>query len=208
VVLFDELEKAPPAIDEVLLQLIDHGEVRDSQDNLLDFSQSIIIFTTNAGVDYSGSHHWGLAKRPTDAGQPVVTRESVMRTFAQLDFGMEFFGRLEILVFRPLADAVLRVLHELNSRARAVRFSWRCWRDPANPQVEPDSGIYIRCELFIVDNKLTSLQFVEYIKALLGWYFRTGPRVQKTVETGIDPGDAPPAAPASGAAANQPIDKL
>src|SRR5207244_2316370 len=52
VVLFDEFEKAGAAVWRLLLQIIDNGQVEDTDGNLLDFRRSFIIFTTNAGCVY------------------------------------------------------------------------------------------------------------------------------------------------------------
>jgi len=106
VVLFDELEKANFAIYKILLQIMDHGEVRDSQENLLDFRQSIIVFTTNAGVDYGPVATFGLRKeRDVAPAAPRTTAESVITSFQRMGYGMEFFGRLQLMVFQPLDDS-------------------------------------------------------------------------------------------------------
>ncbi len=56
VVLFDEIEKASPAISKVLLQVLDEGRVEDTDGNILDFRRAFIIFTTNAGTEYGPKH--------------------------------------------------------------------------------------------------------------------------------------------------------
>jgi ATP-dependent Clp protease ATP-binding subunit ClpA len=137
VVLFDELEKASFAIYKILLQMIDHGEVRDSQENLLDFSQAIVIFTTNAGVDYSGGHHFGLSRPAGDVNEPRADEASVIASFENQGYGMEFFGRLQLLVFNPLSDddaekVLLRELGTLKGQVERMGKSLT-WADDVPP---------------------------------------------------------------------------
>jgi hypothetical protein len=110
----------------------------------------------------------------------------------------------------PHKPAINAVLNELNTRARSVRFSWRNWREPGSDK-EPDPGIYLRTELFLMDGKLSPPQLLEYLRALVAWHVRAGTRVAKVAETGIDPGDAQPQPAAAGTPTStpeQPINKL
>merc|ERR1719263_2196880 len=52
VILFDEVEKAAPEVLTVLLQILDDGRVTSSQGKLVDFSNAIIIMTSNLGAEY------------------------------------------------------------------------------------------------------------------------------------------------------------
>ena len=53
VVLFDEIEKAHPDVLNILLQILDNGEITDSHGKKVDFANTIIVMTTNAGSNYS-----------------------------------------------------------------------------------------------------------------------------------------------------------
>ena len=123
VVLFDEIEKAHPAVGKILLQILDEGRAYDHDDNLLDFRRSFIIFTTNAGCTYESAHHeigftadrWKGVSSANVAGEPVptVTVEAVQEDLRDRGFGEEFLGRnIDYIVFRGMAradiDTVLR----------------------------------------------------------------------------------------------------
>lgn len=95
VVLFDEVEKAHPQVMNVLLQLMDDGRLTDGQGRTVDFSNVVVILTSNLGSEY-------LLKGSADA------REMVMQTVKQ-HFRPEFLNRLDdIIVFQPLAANQLR----------------------------------------------------------------------------------------------------
>lgn len=106
----------------------------------------------------------------------------------------------------PHKNAFLAVLQEYNTRARCVRFAWRFWADPGQTP-EPDAGVYLRTELFLMDGKITPPQYLEYLRGLVSWYFRSGPRLQKIAETGTDPGDAPMSSPGDSTAAGKTVDE-
>ena len=58
VVLFDEIEKAHPDVMNILLQILDEGKINDAQGRTVDFSNTVICMTSNAGsTDHSGGHH-------------------------------------------------------------------------------------------------------------------------------------------------------
>jgi ATP-dependent Clp protease ATP-binding subunit ClpB len=93
VVLFDEIEKAHPEVFNVLLQVLDDGQLTDAQGRKVDFKNTIIIMTSNLGSSYSeGVGPEAAAKmrnRMTDA--------------LQAHFPPEFLNRIdEIVIFHPL----------------------------------------------------------------------------------------------------------
>ena len=90
VVLFDEIEKAHPEVFNVMLQLLDDGRLTDGQGRTVDFRNTVIIMTSNAG-----SELWLQAKNN-------VSRDELNRVL-QSTFKPEFLNRLdEIVVFRGL----------------------------------------------------------------------------------------------------------
>jgi ATP-dependent Clp protease ATP-binding subunit ClpA len=106
IVLFDEIEKASPAIAKVLLQVLDEGRVEDTDGNLLDFRRAFLIFTTNAGAEYEAKGKIGLPdlSKPAEnrAGGPVprVSAEAVKTDLLARGYGEEFFGRqIDFIVF-------------------------------------------------------------------------------------------------------------
>ncbi|KAF9966281.1 hypothetical protein BGZ70_002785 [Mortierella alpina] len=94
VVLFDEVEKADVKVLNVLLQVLDDGRLTDSQGRVVDFSNTVIIMTSNVGY----SHLQDLG----DEGITMQTRELVMRD-VRAHFRPEFLNRLdELVIFSPL----------------------------------------------------------------------------------------------------------
>jgi len=113
VVLFDEIEKAHPSISELLLQILDEGRVLDTDENLLDFRRSFIVFTTNAGPSYEGGgRQIGLGPREqAKEGAARVTRESVMEDLRERGYPEEFLGRnIDFVVFKALNEDAIRVI--------------------------------------------------------------------------------------------------
>ncbi|WP_299380344.1 ATP-dependent chaperone ClpB [uncultured Kiloniella sp.] len=94
VVLFDEVEKAHPDVFNVLLQVLDDGRLTDGQGRTVDFSNTLIIMTSNLGSDV-------LANQP-DGEDSSVVREQVMEV-VRASFRPEFLNRLdEVLLFHRL----------------------------------------------------------------------------------------------------------
>jgi len=120
VVLFDEIEKANPAISDLLLQILDEGRVHDTDDNLLDFRRAFIIFTSNAGTTYEGSYGTIGFRPPGEeaqdvagSGVPRVTRESVLADLRQRGYREEFLGRnIDFVVFDSLDEESIRTILE------------------------------------------------------------------------------------------------
>ncbi|WP_085902809.1 ATP-dependent chaperone ClpB [Kiloniella majae] len=94
VVLFDEVEKAHPDVFNVLLQVLDDGRLTDGQGRTVDFSNTLIIMTSNLGSEV-------LANQP-DGEDSSVVREQVMEV-VRASFRPEFLNRLdEVLLFHRL----------------------------------------------------------------------------------------------------------
>ncbi|WP_294196553.1 ATP-dependent chaperone ClpB [uncultured Sphingomonas sp.] len=97
VVLFDEVEKAHSDVFNVLLQVLDDGRLTDGQGRTVDFSNTLIILTSNLGSQY-------LANMPEDA--PVESVEPQVMEVVRAHFRPEFLNRLdEIILFHRLGQA-------------------------------------------------------------------------------------------------------
>lgn len=95
VVLFDEVEKAHPDVFNILLQVFDDGRLTDGQGRVIDFSNTILIMTSNMGAEY-------LVNAKDDEEQDVI-RENVMQVVRQ-NFRPEFLNRIEdVLLFTRLS---------------------------------------------------------------------------------------------------------
>ncbi len=95
IVLFDEIEKAHPALGKILLQIIDDGRVEDRDGNLLDFRRSFIVFTTNAGCIYDRQRQIGF--EGTEEGpipSPRADLEALRSEIRAMGLGEEFLGRI------------------------------------------------------------------------------------------------------------------
>lgn len=107
VVLFDEIEKAHAEIFNVFLQVLDEGRLTDGQGRTVDFTNTVIIMTSNLG-----SH---LLQSADATGDPQI-REKVMAALRD-QFRPEFINRLdEIIIFHNLNRADIRRIVEIQMR--------------------------------------------------------------------------------------------
>jgi len=113
VVLFDEVEKAHPDVFNILLQVLDDGRLTDGQGRTVDFSNTLLIMTSNLGAEH-------LVNQP-DGESVDAVRDQVMDAVRSA-FRPEFINRLdEILLFKRLdreqmtgiVDIQLTYLHDL-----------------------------------------------------------------------------------------------
>ena len=96
VILFDEIEKAHPDVMNILLQILDEGRITDAQGRTVNFENTVIVMTSNAGSERKGGV-LGFGKEQGDA-----TREKVMKALSDF-LRPEFLGRVdEIAVFNSL----------------------------------------------------------------------------------------------------------
>ncbi len=96
VILFDEIEKAHPDVMNILLQILDEGRITDAQGRTVNFENTVIVMTSNAGSERKGGA-LGFGKEKGDA-----TREKVMKALSDF-LRPEFLGRVdEIAVFNNL----------------------------------------------------------------------------------------------------------
>ena len=138
VVLFDEIEKAHPDVFNILLQILDDGRLTDGQGRLVDFTNTIIIMTSNLGSKQ-------LMESPTvEAG-----RAAVLEVIRQ-SFKPEFINRIdEIIVFNQLGKEQIKGIVSLQLKRLADRLENRNlhlkWDDSvvdlvSNAGLDPDYG--------------------------------------------------------------------
>lgn len=107
VILFDEIEKAHPDVLNVLLQILDEGRVTDAQGRTVNFENTIIVMTSNAGSDKT-DNLLGFAKTVGEA-----SREKALKALSEF-LRPEFLSRIdEIVVFDPLDITSLSKISEL-----------------------------------------------------------------------------------------------
>ena len=94
VVLFDEVEKADPDVFNIMLQSMDDRRLTDGQGNTIDFTNTIVILTSNFGAHYILDCY--RENKP-------VERDEMMNVL-KTKFRPEFLNRLEWIIFRPLTE--------------------------------------------------------------------------------------------------------
>ena len=125
VILFDEIEKAHPDVMNILLQILDEGRITDAQGRTVNFENTVIVMTSNAGSDKK-TGALGFGK---EEGQ--ASRERVMKALSDF-LRPEFIGRVdEVAVFNQLTLAdfekiAVLLLNELKTSLaeKPLTFQW------------------------------------------------------------------------------------
>lgn len=138
VVLFDEIEKAHPDVFNILLQILDDGRLTDGQGRVVDFTNTIIIMTSNLGSKQ-------LMEAPTVEAGRVAVLEVIRQSFKP-----EFINRIdEIIVFNQLGKEQIKGIVSLQLKRLADRLENRNlhlkWDDSvvdlvSNAGFDPDYG--------------------------------------------------------------------
>ena len=103
VVLFDEIEKAHPDVMNILLQILDEGKINDAQGRTVDFSNTVICMTSNAGSSDQSAGSLGFNKSDVQRSE-----EKTRKALAQF-LRPEFLGRVdEVIAFKPLTEETLQ----------------------------------------------------------------------------------------------------
>ncbi|MEU1160441.1 ATP-dependent Clp protease ATP-binding subunit [Streptomyces sp. NPDC005921] len=112
--LLDEVEKAHPDVFNILLQVLDDGRLTDSQGRTVDFTNTVIVMTSNLGSDVINRRGAGIGFGPGgEEATEEARREQVLRPLRD-HFRPEFLNRIdEIVVFRQLTGEQLRQITEL-----------------------------------------------------------------------------------------------
>lgn len=117
VVLFDEIEKAHPDVFNILLQVLDDGHITDSQGRKVDFSNTVIIMTSNAGAKaIVEPKKLGFATKDDPAGDYKRMKQNVMDEVKMI-FRPEFLNRIdETIVFHALDKTHMKKIVSLLCR--------------------------------------------------------------------------------------------
>jgi type VI secretion system protein VasG len=103
VVLLDEMEKAHPGVQDVFFQVFDKGTMRDGEGRDIDFKNTVIIMTSNAGADLITALFADPDTAPDAAGLADALRPELLRHFRPA-----FLGRVTLVPYLPLSDAVIQ----------------------------------------------------------------------------------------------------
>ena len=122
VILLDEIEKAHPDVFNILLQVLDDGHITDSQGRKIDFRNTVIIMTSNAGAKaIVEPKKLGFAAKEDPQDDYKKMKSNVMDEVKQL-FRPEFLNRIdEIIVFHALSAENLKKIAGLLCKEFAVR---------------------------------------------------------------------------------------
>ena len=114
VILFDEIEKAHPDVFNILLQVLDDGHITDSQGRRVDFKNTVIIMTSNAGArSISAPKQLGFATGDQHQQEYEAMKKGVLEEIKRL-FRPEFLNRIdETIVFHPMSKGELRQIVEI-----------------------------------------------------------------------------------------------
>ncbi|MFI6037371.1 ATP-dependent Clp protease ATP-binding subunit [Streptomyces sp. NPDC051315] len=186
--LLDEVEKAHPDVFNILLQVLDDGRLTDAQGRTVDFTNTVIVMTSNLGSEAIARRGAGIGFGPGGAdADEEARREQILRPLRE-HFRPEFLNRIdEIVVFRQLTGAQLRQITDLllektrrlvHSQGIAVEFTGAAVDWLAERGYEPEYGArpLRRTIQREVDNRMSRL--------LLDGRVKEGDRVTVDVEDG------------------------
>jgi type VI secretion system protein VasG len=166
VVLLDEIEKAHPDVVELFFQVFDKGRMEDGEGREIDFKNTIIILTTNAGTDT-------IMKLTADP-ETLPSHEGLARALKpELDevFKPAFLGRTVIIPFFPLRDEVLRriIRLKLGKVRRRMAATHRISLEIAEPVIDAiaDRCTEVESGARNIDNILTNTLLPDISRMLL-----------------------------------------
>ena len=125
VVLFDEIEKAHPDVLNILLQILDDGHITDAQGRVVNFENTVIVMTSNAGSE-SSSGPLGFGKTSNE-----LSKDKAMKALQQF-LRPEFINRVdEVICFNQLSEENFRVIAQIMLRElqavmeeKSLTFTW------------------------------------------------------------------------------------
>ena len=128
VVLLDEVEKAHPDVHEIFFQVFDKGWMEDGEGRLIDFKNTLILLTTNAGTDLIANMCKDPELMPEPEGMAKALREPLLKVFPPA-----LLGRLVVIPYYPLSDEMIGAIVRLQLRRI----------DAAHPR-EPQRALHLR----------------------------------------------------------------
>ncbi len=105
VILLDEMEKAHPGVQDVFYQVFDKGTMKDGEGRDIDFKNTLILMTTNAGTDVIKS----ICSDPDTTPEPDDFMQAIFPELLKT-FKPAFMGRLTLIPYYPLAEHVIRMI--------------------------------------------------------------------------------------------------
>jgi type VI secretion system protein VasG len=140
VLLLDEMEKAHPGVQDVFFQVFDKGNMKDGEGRDIDFKNTVIVMTSNAGTDLIAKLFADPDTAPDAAGLAEALRPELMKYFRPA-----FLGRVTLVPYFPLSDAVIRQIVDLQL-ARISRRVWDNYRAVLEYDESVPETIAARCK--------------------------------------------------------------
>ena len=120
VVLLDEVEKAHPDVHEIFFQVFDKGEMEDGEGRRIDFKNTLILLTTNAGTELIASLCKDPELMPEPEGIAKALREPLLKVFPPA-----LLGRLVTIPYYPLSEKILGEIVKLQLKRIKKRIEAR-----------------------------------------------------------------------------------
>jgi type VI secretion system protein VasG len=122
VILLDEMEKAHPGVQDVFFQVFDKGNMKDGEGRDIDFKNTVLIMTSNAGTELIDKLFADPETAPDASGLAEALRPELMKYFKPA-----FLGRVTIVPYFPLSEEVIKqiVKLQLNKIAKRVKEAYR-----------------------------------------------------------------------------------
>jgi type VI secretion system protein VasG len=122
VILLDEMEKAHPGVQDVFFQVFDKGNMKDGEGRDIDFKNTVLIMTSNAGTELIDKLFADPETAPDASGLAEALRPELMKYFKPA-----FLGRVTIVPYFPLSEEVIKqiVKLQLNKIAKRVKDAYR-----------------------------------------------------------------------------------
>ncbi len=143
VVLLDEIEKAHPDVHEIFFQVFDKGWMEDAEGRYIDFRNTVILLTTNAGTE----RIMALCQDPELMPEPDAVAKALRDPLLKV-FPPALLGRLVVIPYYPLSDDLLRDI----IRLQLARIQKR---------IEENHGVTLSYDEAVVDLVLSRCQEVE-----------------------------------------------
>ena len=112
IILFDEIEKAHPDVFNLLLQVLDEGQLTDSDGRTVDFKNTIIIMTSNAGTRQLKEFGQGVGFTTSARALDTKYSEGIIKKALQKTFSPEFLNRIdEVIIFDSLSkESITKII--------------------------------------------------------------------------------------------------
>ena len=192
IILFDEIEKAHPDVFNIMLQILDDGILTDSQGLRVDFKNTVIIMTSNAGygADQMGKKSIGFSSESNHDDNDPANAEKIAIKALESTFRPEFLNRLDkVIVFNKLGEPeIIKIvdllLKQLKGRLTQsdIKVSW----DKSVVNFIAKEGFSEKYGARNVKRKIQDTIEDELADKIISGEIKTGDKVKIHYKDGID----------------------